>query len=333
MATPDAVDDPLVRLFLRQDTHYGGDALFFIFIIPLYNLVQYNCALFAGLFFQPAPQHDRPVDDLLPTKNKRPRGRLKFEYIYDRDDNIFEVLGISFRMTWSLYWSKLLPAYLVIVCEVIARRIAPYTGRITDDILVTNYPLLVVIFSILPLIGFMASTFRLGAGKKIQFSKKRSIAISFSPTIKYILSILQDEDEGLAYNRAVSRLNEMIHELPPATRHTMMIFIDWVDVLIKLGSQITEQFRYIAATSTTARSQDKTVGSELAPSAEFEGELSNRSITAQPLQSGVNILGGDHPAADASSKVEVRCTSGDSDGDYDIGRRLRRGSTERRRGR
>ncbi len=52
MATPDAVDDPLVRLFLRQDTHYGGAALFFMF--PLYNLVQYNGALFSGLFFQPA---------------------------------------------------------------------------------------------------------------------------------------------------------------------------------------------------------------------------------------------------------------------------------------
>ncbi len=74
-----------------------------------------------------------------------------------------------------------------------------------------------------------------------------------------------------------------------------------------------------AVTSTTARSEDKTVGPGMATSGELEGELSNRLITAQPLQCGFDILGVDHPGADASSKVEVRCTSSDSGGSYDIG--------------
>ena len=63
MAAPFAVDDPLVGLFLRLDTHYGAAVLFTIFIIALWNLLQYNYALFAGLFFQHALQLDQPIND------------------------------------------------------------------------------------------------------------------------------------------------------------------------------------------------------------------------------------------------------------------------------
>jgi hypothetical protein len=172
MAAPFAVDDPLVGLFLRLDTHDGAAALFTIFIFALWNLLQYNYALFAGLFFQPALQHDQPADDLPPTSNKRPRARLKFKYVSDRDDNIFEILAIASRTTWSLYWFKLVPAYLVIACEMHARWIAPKMESSTDDFSPRIYPLFVVILSMLPLSGVMVSIFHIGAGTNIQFSKK-----------------------------------------------------------------------------------------------------------------------------------------------------------------
>ncbi len=57
--------------------------------------VQLRTQLFDDLFFQPAPQHDQPVDDSLPTKNKRPRGRLKFEYLAEKDYIIFELIDYA----------------------------------------------------------------------------------------------------------------------------------------------------------------------------------------------------------------------------------------------
>jgi hypothetical protein len=38
MATPDSVDDPLVRLSLSQDTHHGAAVLYLKFIFPLWTL-------------------------------------------------------------------------------------------------------------------------------------------------------------------------------------------------------------------------------------------------------------------------------------------------------
>ncbi len=62
------VDDLLVRLFLRQDAENGPALILAIFMMAVCYLLKYNYALFDDLFFQPAPQHDQPVDDSLPTK-------------------------------------------------------------------------------------------------------------------------------------------------------------------------------------------------------------------------------------------------------------------------
>jgi hypothetical protein len=52
-----AVDDLLVRLFLRLDAESGPAIILAIFILALWYLLQYNYALFDDLFFQPALHH------------------------------------------------------------------------------------------------------------------------------------------------------------------------------------------------------------------------------------------------------------------------------------
>ena len=47
--------------------------------------------------------------------------------------------------------------------------------------------------------------------------------------------------------------------------------------------------------------------------------LARKTNTVDDTQCGFDIIGGDHPGADASSKLDVRCISGDSGGGYDIG--------------
>ena len=51
-ARPYAVDDPLVGLFLRLAAHPDAAFIFTIFTFVLWNLSQYNYALFAGFIFQ-----------------------------------------------------------------------------------------------------------------------------------------------------------------------------------------------------------------------------------------------------------------------------------------
>jgi hypothetical protein len=63
-----AVDDLLVRLFLRLDAEHGPAIILAIFIVALWYLLQYNYALFDDLFFQPAPHHDQPIADSPPTE-------------------------------------------------------------------------------------------------------------------------------------------------------------------------------------------------------------------------------------------------------------------------
>ena len=65
-----AVDDLLVRLFLRLDAENGPAIILAIFIVALWYLLQYNYALFDDLFFQPALHHDhwQPIANLPRTK-------------------------------------------------------------------------------------------------------------------------------------------------------------------------------------------------------------------------------------------------------------------------
>jgi hypothetical protein len=82
-----AVDDPLVGLFLHLAAHTAHpDAAFSftIFVFALWNLAQCNYALFAGFVYQPSLQKHQA--DQSPW-SKRPRGRLKFHYFPDEDDN------------------------------------------------------------------------------------------------------------------------------------------------------------------------------------------------------------------------------------------------------
>ncbi len=125
--------------------------------------------------------------------------------------------------------------YFVFAFEMIIGWKTPKTSNRVEDFLIGAYPLLVLVFSMFLLIGFMVSNLRLGEGQNIQFSKKRSIAIEYSPSIQYILIFAQNE--GLAYNRAVAGLRERIHELRPAVQHTVMILIDWVDNIIRRSSE------------------------------------------------------------------------------------------------
>jgi hypothetical protein len=72
-----AVDDLLVRLILPLDAQNGPALILAIFIVAVCYLLQYNYALFEDLFFQPAPQHDQPVDDSLPrVPTKKPSSWL-----------------------------------------------------------------------------------------------------------------------------------------------------------------------------------------------------------------------------------------------------------------
>jgi hypothetical protein len=77
-----AVDDLLVRLFLRLDAQNGPALILAIFIVAVCYLLQYNYALFEDLFFQPAPQHDQPVDDSLPTRKPSSSWRGKFSIVW-----------------------------------------------------------------------------------------------------------------------------------------------------------------------------------------------------------------------------------------------------------
>ena len=64
----DVVDDLRVRSILRLDAEHGPAILLAVFLVALWCLLQFNYALFDDLFFQPAPQHDQPVESLLPAK-------------------------------------------------------------------------------------------------------------------------------------------------------------------------------------------------------------------------------------------------------------------------
>jgi hypothetical protein len=107
---------------------------------------------------------------------------FKIKYVSDRDDNIFEILAIaSALVSDSLYWFKLVPAYVVIACEMHARWIAPKVERAylviacemharwiapkvessTYHFSPMIYPLFVLILSMLPLSGVMVSTFKI----------------------------------------------------------------------------------------------------------------------------------------------------------------------------
>ena len=59
LASYDAVDDPLVGLLLRLAAHPHAAFIFTMFLFALWNLSQYNYALFAGFVFQPVPRSNQ----------------------------------------------------------------------------------------------------------------------------------------------------------------------------------------------------------------------------------------------------------------------------------
>ena len=59
LARYDAVDDPLVGLLLRLAAHPHAAFIFTMFLFALWNLSQYNYALFAGFVFQPVPRSNQ----------------------------------------------------------------------------------------------------------------------------------------------------------------------------------------------------------------------------------------------------------------------------------
>jgi hypothetical protein len=78
-------------------------------------MVPLTVQLFDDFFFQPAPHHDQPIADSPPTKNKRPRGRLKFEYVAEKDENIFELIDRASWNTWDKRWINIVRACLALV--------------------------------------------------------------------------------------------------------------------------------------------------------------------------------------------------------------------------
>jgi hypothetical protein len=107
------------------------------------------------------------------------------------------------------------------------------------DFLIQAYPLCFTILSSPPFIFWLLSVLVPGNGQSIQFSKKRSIAIEYSPSIKFILMHLQLS--GLSYPHAVNCMKWMVHAMLPAMRHVLMTLIDRVDDFIKLGSSIAQK--------------------------------------------------------------------------------------------
>ena len=135
-----------------------GRLLFYIYLCPMEPLtVQLRTFLLACFF-------SLHYSQLMICHRLKTIERLKFKYVSDRDDNIFEILAVASRTTRSLY--------LVIACKMHARWIAPKMESSTDNLSTRIYPLFVVILSMLPLSGVVVSIFHIAAGTNIQFSKK-----------------------------------------------------------------------------------------------------------------------------------------------------------------
>ncbi len=72
-----------------------------VFIVALWKLSQHNYALFDALFFQPVLQHDQLVYYSLPTRNKRPCGRLNSNISMIKMKIFFELLDNASLSTWN----------------------------------------------------------------------------------------------------------------------------------------------------------------------------------------------------------------------------------------
>ncbi len=123
------------------------------------------------------------------------------------------------------------------------------------DFLVQVYPLCFTVLSAPPFFCWLSSILVSGAEQNIQFSKRRSIAIEHSPSIMFILILLQLC--GLSYPRAVYCMKRKIHAMRPAVRHALMTLIDRVDDFINFSSIFTQKLgirRVSALTSAKVRS-------------------------------------------------------------------------------
>ena len=226
LARYDAVDDPLVGLLLRLAAHPHAAFIFTIFLFALWNLSQYNYALFAGFVFQPSPQQHQTVKES--PRARRPRGRLKFHYLPGQDDNIMVCLQDA-CCTWALCWIQLVPVLLVSAWGLVVGLPAPCSSWFTW----AGHPFFWTYFSIQLLISCfgiiygsaiaLASKQNVRMGENIQSSLQKStrvISIKHSWIIRQSVYLLNCY--GLSTPRAVHFLHKTFCAMRPAVRDAIM---------------------------------------------------------------------------------------------------------------